>query len=137
MPGFSLSFDPQSLKQITQFAGFRALLSDEVQAAMNEAGSLLIASIQGHMHWKNPTGALFDSIQRVNDSPYEIEIGSALPYIKRREFGFSQMVDSLGRFYPYDPGAFFMLGAYNDDGAQISAMIEAAAYRAIQQLSGY
>jgi hypothetical protein len=135
MPGFSLSFNPGFLSQIAQMAAFETLLSTEVQSAMSQAGSLLIASIRGNMHWEHPTGALENSIQVVNDSPYEIEVGSSLPYARRREFGFTDMVDSLGRYFPYDPGAYFMLHAYEDTSDEVYTLIESAVSSVLNEIA--
>jgi hypothetical protein len=131
---FSMSFDPKSISEIAQFYGFPTLLSEEVQAAMQDAADTLVASVRGNMHWQNPTGALEASIHKVNDSPYEIEIGSDLPYSRRREFGFSGMSDSLGRYFPYDPPAYYFAAAAMQEQQNVFGSIEAAAQRAIDRL---
>ena len=134
MPGFSLSFDPQSLSEMAQFAGFSVYLSEEVQSALQQAGSILVESAQANMHWVNPTGALEASITADASTPYEVIVGSDLPYARRREFGFTDMVDSLGRFFPYDPGAFYMLGAAEQDSQGVLVLIENAVYAALNRL---
>lgn len=136
MSDFSLSFDPQALKEIVAFAGFPILMSQEVQAAMQEAGALLVESARNNMHWQNPIGALESSMQVMVDSPYEIEVGSNLPYARRREFGFSGMVDRLGRFYPHDPGAFYMEAAAYETHDQVLMLIDAAVERALSRIGG-
>src|SRR5438034_6835177 len=95
---FSMSFDPQSLAEIQQFYGFSVLLSDEVQQTFEEGGTYLVASIQGSMHWKHPTGVLEASIHAIHDSPYELQVGSDVIYARRRNWGFHG-ADSLGRQY--------------------------------------
>lgn len=131
---FSLSFDPAALSEIAQFAGFSVYLSDEVQSALTSAGSILVASVQGNMHWMNPTGALEASIHVVNDSPYEIEVGSDLPYARRREFGFTGMVDSLGRYFPYDPPAYYFAAAASQEHDNVLRLIDEAVEKALNRL---
>lgn len=133
---FSISFDPQSISEIQQFYGFSTLLSDEVQQAMGEAGSLLVQSAQNNMNWVNPTGALEASIRVMNESPYEIDVGSDLVYAARREFGYVGKYDRRGRGPYSDEGAFYLTNAMQDNESQILASIEAAAERAMQRLQG-
>jgi hypothetical protein len=129
---FSMSFDPQSLSEIAQFYGFKTYLSEEVQAALQQGGSTLVASIQGAMHWQNPTGALSDSIAVVSESQMEIVVGSDLPYAHRRDQGFSG-TDSLGRQYN-DSGAFFMQQGIDASQSAILASVEAGAQQALNRL---
>ena len=134
MTTFSLSVDPKALAEIAQFAGFGTLLSEEVQQAMDEAGSLLVASAQGNMHWQHPSGALEESIHVMNESPYEIEVGSDLPYARRREKGFSGMTDSLGRTFHNDPGQPYLAPALAENQSAILASIDEAVERALDRL---
>ncbi|GCE14199.1 HK97 gp10 family phage protein [Tengunoibacter tsumagoiensis] len=134
MAGFSMSFDPRSLAQIAQFAGFGVYMSEEVQAALSESGDILVGAVRGNMHWQNPSGRLEASIRKVNDSPYELEIGSDLPYARRREFGFSGMVDRLGRYYHFDPGAYYFAAAANQEHDHVFGLVEDAVERALNRL---
>lgn len=131
---FSMSFDPQSLAEIQQFYGFSVLLSDEVQQALNEGGTYLVASIQGSMHWKNGNGDLEASIYAIHDSPYELQVGSNLPYARRRNWGFSGRTDSLGRYYRDDPGAFYMETGMAQEKQHILSLVDAAVERAMNRL---
>jgi len=106
---FNISFDAQSLAEIAQFYGFKTLLSSGVQAALKQGGTTLVEAIRADMHWQNGTGGegpLGQSIVQIFDSPYELQVGSGLPYARRRNSGFDG-ADSLGRVY-HDEGAFFM-----------------------------
>jgi hypothetical protein len=132
---FEMSFDPQSLSEIARFAGFPTYLSDEVQQALSEAGSLLVASAQANMNWKNGTGALLSSIAVTSESPYEVIIGSDLPYARRREYGFTGLTDSLGRTFKDDPGAFYMTNAMQDNQSAILASVDAGVERALNRLA--
>lgn len=125
---FTASFDPNSLKQIAALAGLNILLTPEVQAAMSKGGDLLIAGMQAQMQagFKNPTGALSSSLQKIVSSPYEIQVGSNSPYAWRRDQGFSGMTDRLGRYYPHDPGIAYVSGAEQQQGQAILQLLDAA-----------
>lgn len=129
---FSMSFEPQSLSEIARFYGFPAYMAEETQAALQDGGSALVASIQGAMDWKNPSGNLEGSIVVVSDSPYEIIVGSNVVYAHRRDQGFHG-ADSLGRNYD-DNGAFFMQNGMDASQSAILASVEAGIQRALDRL---
>lgn len=116
-----MSFSPQSLAEIAQFAGISTLLQPEVQQALEQGSDIIIQASQQNMNWKNPSGDLEESMQRISESPYEIIIGSDLPYARRREEGFDG-ADSLGRVY-HDPGAFFLTSAMDESEQQVLQLI--------------
>lgn len=64
--------------------------------------------------FKNPTGAMEDQFYgQVTSWDFPVIAGIVAndsPYAARRDWGFSGMTDSLGRYYPDDPGIFFMEG---------------------------
>jgi hypothetical protein len=134
MAEFSLSFSPESIAEIARFATFPVLLSNEVQSAMQQGGDLLVPAIRGAMNWQNPTGALEESIHPITDSPYEIQIGSDLPYARRRNWGFSGQADSLGRYYANDPGMYFMENGMQSQQQAVLQLIDAAVNRALAKL---
>ena len=134
MPGFSLSFSPHALAEMAQFASFPVYMSMEVQGALQQGGQTLVSAIRSNMHWQKPSGKLEASIGVLTDSPYELQIGSPLPYARRREFGFTDMVDSLGRYFAHDPGAFYMLAAHNQEGRNVLISVEDAVQRALQRM---
>src|SRR2546430_6739801 len=107
---FQIGFDPASLSEIARFYGFKACLSEEMSSAMQEAGELLEKAAQDNTDrvFENPTGELKSTIQAILDSPYEVQIGSNSPYARRREYGFSGMTDSLGRYFASDPARPYM-----------------------------
>ncbi len=129
---FSMSFDPQSLSEIAQFYSFPAYMAEETQQALQQGGSALVASIQGAMDWKHPTGNLEGSIAVVSDSPYEIIVGTDVVYGHRRDQGFHG-TDSLGRNYD-DDGAFFMQKGMDASQSTILASVEAGVQRALNRL---
>lgn len=110
----SIAFEPDILGVMHLFEGFQERLEAHIATAVEKSAGLIGQAGQDNMHWINPTGALEGSIQVVMVDSHNAYIGSDLPYANRREFGFSGMTDSLGRFYPHDPGAFFMTTAIED-----------------------
>jgi len=133
---FELSFTPESLKEIVQFAGFSTLLSEEVQGTMRATGEKLAAAAQ-EKTWEvfaNPTGTLASTIQPILESPYEIRIGSDSPYARRREYGFSGMTDSLGRFYAHDPAKPYMGPTLAENEQAILQLMDEAVQRALARM---
>ena len=132
---FSMSWDPASLNQITQLVGFQGINSPEMQQAMGESGTLLQQAVQNAMNWQNPTGALEGSIEPVQDSPYEIQVGSDLPYARRRDWGFDG-ADSLGRVY-HDEGAFYMERGMDAATPDIQEKLNVAMMNYIGRIGGH
>jgi len=114
----SIAFQPDILGVMKQFDGFHEQLDARIANATEKSAGVIGTAGVANMNWQNPTGALEGSIQVVMQDAYDALIGSDLPYANRREFGFSGMTDSLGRFYPNDPGAFFMTNAIEDASVQ-------------------
>lgn len=127
MAGIGLSIDLQGAQIAASLLGVSSLLASEMADAMTDIETMLVDDAQANMHWKGGTGDLEDSILTDSSSTtWSAKVGSALPYTQRRERGFSQMTDSLGRFYAYDPGQFFLEDALASDEEAIQARIESA-----------
>ncbi len=134
---YTLSFAPESISQVARFYGFPVLLAEEVQVAMHLGGELLVRKAQ-EKTWEvfeHPTGELAGEIEEVQDSPYEVQIVSKAKYSERRERGFSGMTDSLGRYYPNDPGKPFMEPTLEENEQEVMIMIEQGVARALQRLA--
>lgn len=132
----SISFDQQSMKEIVAFAGFGTLLSEEVQAALKQAGDLITQAAVANT-WEvfaNPTGALASTLGVVVDSPFEIIVGSSSPYAARREYGFSGQTDSLGRYFANDPAKPYLQPALDDNQQAVLQLIDAAVEKALARM---
>lgn len=106
---FSASFDPHSLSEIAQLYGFSTLLSPQVQAAEQQIGDLIVQKTHDNAMARflnNTPGGLAESFVVIPQSPYELEVGSPLPYAHRRDQGFVG-ADSLGRVYHDRPYLYF------------------------------
>ena len=127
MTSIGFSVDLEGAKLAASLLGVSSLLADEMAAAMTDIEIMLVDDVMGSMHWQNPTGDLEDSILTdSSSSTWSAKIGSALPYTQRRERGFSGMTDSLGRYYPDDPGAFFLEDTLDADTDYINQRIQQA-----------
>lgn len=132
MQNFSLGFDPGSLAAITKLEGFAALLNPEVTDALTQAGQLLVTTAQTNAWtvFDHPTGQLADSITFYVASPTEVNLIVGVPYGRRREYGFSGMTDSLGRFFANDPGKPYVEPAIEEDKPMVQELMATAVYNA-------
>ena len=95
--------------------GFELGKHPQIQQARDDVGGKIIKGIKTYAvsKFKNPTGTLAGSFDQQVTSDTN-EVGSDLPYARRREFGFSGKTDSRGRFYQDDPGQIYMMDAITD-----------------------
>lgn len=133
---FNCSFDPGSLDTITQLMGFSALLNPEITNALSQAGTMLVTTAQTNtwLVFEHPTGELAGSITFYVASPSEVDLTVGVPYGRRREYGFSGMTDSLGRYYAHDPAKPYLAPAVETDTPLVVAMLENAVYNAWGEL---
>ena len=91
--------DADSLAEIVRLQGFSALLNPEIQAALTQAGQLLVdaAAANTWQVFDNPTGYLASQIYFYVPNSEEVEVVAGAVYSHRREYGFVGQVDSLGR----------------------------------------
>lgn len=115
MAVMSIAFQPDLLGVMSQFSQFEAIVRKHIAQATRKSAVRLGEGMVNHMTFQNPTGALADSVTEEIVSEYLAYIGSPLPYSWRRDRGFSGMTDSLGRFYPHDPGVFYAEAALDDE----------------------
>lgn len=135
---FTLSFDQRSLSEIAQFAGFGVFLSDEMAAAMQQAGDILTSAAVANT-WSvfaNPTGNLASGIHPVLDSPFEVQVMADVVYSHRREYGFQGMTDSLGRTFPNDVAKPYLRPALDDNQQAVLQIIDEAVARALGRIGG-
>lgn len=138
MSPWSFAFDSASLRAIQRLAGFEAFLAPELEGGMHTIVTNLTGYAQAYM-WNtfmNPTGPLEDSVTPDVPNPWTGTVYTDSPYGWRREEGFSGKTDSLGRFYPQDPGIAFFATTLADNLAPIRATLEAAVGRALLAMGG-
>ena len=133
---FSLSLDTASLAELTKMQGFKVLLDAEIQEALIKAGRLLTDAAVANT-WEvfaHPTGALASTIYPWLASPSEMEIRVDSPYARRREYGFSGMTDSLGRFYAHDPAKPYLGPALADNEEAVMQIINDAVQSTFEKI---
>jgi hypothetical protein len=133
----SLKVDIKGGSQIAaQLLGYGNKLQESMHEAMEDVKDVMVPAVQSQMHWKKPTGVLEDSIASDSyvASAWKAKIGSSLPYAMRREKGFSGRTDSLGRYYPNDPGAFYLAQSLTDHKQDITERIQYAASQSLNPL---
>jgi hypothetical protein len=75
---------------------------------------------------QNSPGGLASTLQTVVHGPFQGEMGTNSPYAWRRDRGFSGMTDSLGRYYPSDPGILYAEKALSGAKSAIKSIYRSA-----------
>lgn len=133
---FAVTFDAASLARFARMVNAAPVFARYYQGAM----SACVLRVQGAakdnaaQRFAAPTGNLLRNIQGRVASPWIGYVGvtRSVPYARRREFGFSGMTDSLGRFYPNDPGQFYLRDALSANRPFIQATFAAATAMAVR-----
>jgi hypothetical protein len=133
-----IAFEPNLIGIASQFQQFPPVLEKHLATATEKSAGIIGDYGILHMHFMEPSGTLAGDISVVMIDAYSAYTGSDLPYAPRREWGFSGKTDRLGRYYPNDPGGFFMTAAIEDAGAlkEISAIYINAVTSAWQECIG-
>jgi hypothetical protein len=137
MTQFSMSFSPESLKEITAFYGFGMVLQPEVQEALTQISTLLATKAQDKTWavFMNPSGQLASTIAPLTTSPYEAQVMVGSPYGHRREYSFKGP-DSLGRMFPNDPAEPYLEPTLAENEQAMLAILEEAVQAALQRMGG-
>ena len=106
--GFTLdvTLDAASLFRLHSFANYETVLEPALLKAMDASISMIQAYATDFMwsHFRHPTGALEEAWEVEELTPYRTSLANTSPYARRRNYGFSNMTDALGRYYAHDPG---------------------------------
>lgn len=119
MSDFRVGYEPKSLEEIARFGGYQQQLASHLKEASKKGAQLIVHTIPKVTTWKNGNGILDHSFYVAQSSVYESAVRSDLPYAHRRNDGFSGQTDSLGRFYPHDPGAHYVEKTFDRIGNEI------------------
>lgn len=103
---FRFAFEPDSLEKIKKFDNWQQILEEELVKAHEKADALLQMRAKKIAPYQS--GELHDHFDVSPISPYESMLTNDAPHAFRREYGFSGMTDSLGRYFPVDQGAYYM-----------------------------
>lgn len=109
----SVEFNQDALQRIQGLAAFQSILAPHLILAHEESLNDLQTGALDWMHanFQESTGQLEGAFVQQVSGPDLSELSNPEDYAWRREKGFSGMTDSLGRFYPHDPGIAYMENA--------------------------
>jgi hypothetical protein len=117
VPEWMIAWDVGSMAKLARIAQFDVLMQAEMEIMLNAVGIVIVDAAVANTWavFANPTGKLASSIGFYVGATNEIVIEVGVPYGRRREYGFSGMTDSLGRYYANDPGKPYMQPALDDN----------------------
>jgi hypothetical protein len=100
---YSVTFDAATVGRIAALMNTEASFGVYYTSAMRFSVNLVNSKAQANAPVL--TGTLRRGVRGYVRTPWLGEVGVLrnVPYARRREFGFDQRTDSLGRFYPMDP----------------------------------
>jgi hypothetical protein len=100
---YRVTFDAASLARFAALTNAPAIMTPFYTAAMNASVNYVVT--QAKMRAPVKTGTLRRGITGYTLSPWRgvVGVSRAVPYARRREYGFDAQTDRLGRYYPLDP----------------------------------
>ena len=132
---FNIFFDEASIAKLAAFPGWKAVLEANLNTALDFDAEIFKSTVKGAQHWKNGTGTLENSFWAFTSDRLERTVTSEQPHARRRNEGFSGMTDSLGRFYPHDPGAFYLDKGFSKGVGPAKRAIAVAVASALESLA--
>lgn len=135
-PLLNIGYDAQSLATIANFSHADIFLQQEIAAALEEIGPMVVTAEQANTWavFAHPTGNLADSIGYALNGPMEVIITVGVPYGWRAEEGFHG-ADSLGRVYDQE-GKPYAQPALDANADQIVMMLSNAVAEAFALAGG-
>lgn len=131
--------DPASLARLASLMASARIFVPYYTAAMRASVVHVVTESKrvASTSFKNPTGTLMRGITGHVVNPWlgVAGVGKEIPYARRREFGFTGKTDSLGRFYAYDPGAFYMHKGLEASRPFINAAYASATLAALKTIA--
>jgi len=146
MPGIDLfgmthlEFHIDGLEKLQKFDNWQPVLEYWLGVAQQQSLDKLVKDATANLkeYAKNYTGQLASGFETEITSYFlpiiSGHVQNAMPYAMRREHGFSGMTDSLGRYYPEDPGYLYLTEAFHEDFDWIRAKYKWAINKALAAL---
>lgn len=103
------TLDAESMANVDRLLAFDPLFMASIETAIDLSLDGIISAAQAYM-WAtfiNPTGPLEDAFEKDLEGTSGV-ISNPMDYAWRRNEGFSDMTDRLGRYYANDPGIHYM-----------------------------
>ena len=108
---YRLEFDAPSVARLNAMMGAAPIFARYYLAAMNACvnqvatRAKLSAPVGVYEYAGRTGGTLRRGIRGYAESPWvgRVGVGKEVPYARRREFGFDNQTDRLGRYYALDP----------------------------------
>jgi len=130
----------EGLEKLQKFDEWQFVLEYWLDVAQQQCLEKLAKDAQSNIkeYAKNPTGELEGDFETEIISytmpVIEGHVVNTSPYAMRREYGFSGMTDSLGRYYEEDPGYLYLTEAFHGDYDWIRAKYKWAVNKALKAL---
>jgi hypothetical protein len=141
---YSVTFDAATVGRIAALMNTEAAFATYYTAAMCFSVNLVNSKAQANAPVRvSGGGTLRRGIRGYVRTPWLGEVGVIrnVPYARRRELGFDQRTDSLGRFYPMDPKSadkrakmHYLRRALEDSRPAIGAAYRTATQMAIRSI---
>ena len=148
---YRVEFDAPTVARIGKLAGSSAIFASYYLTAMNAC----VQQVQTRAKQNAPVGVYNDGTGRTGGtlrrgikgyakSPWlgVVGVGREVPYARRREFGFDNQTDRLGRYYAMDPkdaakraNMFYLKRALQSSLPFISSAFRTSTNLAIQQMN--
>lgn len=143
MSGFELkvTLDSASLGRIKTFENYEPTLEEWLVIAERQSLQDLksVSNRNAYDRFKHSSGKLESRFRQPLYSTHLPVISGAVtndaPYSQRRNYGFSGRTDALGRYYPNDPGAYYMTDAASSELDWIKNKFAQALNKAASELA--
>ncbi len=132
--------DPAALAAARSMQNWLPTLQAELEPAIETSLQTMETTAIGfcYDHFANPSGYLEGSftIQGPTTSGNAVQgyLSNDAPHAWRREYGFSGMTDSLGRYFPYDPGIMYLNNTLTNTMSQTLLAVQNAVEMAIAKV---
>ena|SRR5713226_104237 len=132
----NLGFDQGSLASIQKLADFEPWLAAHLAYAMPQGLDIIQEEATAYM-WGafiNPTGPAEEAWEQDVQSPYMGILTNTAPQGQRLHYGFSDMTDVAGRYFPYWPAYFWADHAVENAQARVEELFRMEVQAAIDEV---
>lgn len=137
----NLSVTVKGIEKLQKFPNWQRVLNDWLVIALRlSLGNMKsVAKRNAYERFQNPSGELekhfLEPIYSYSYPNFAGAVTNDAPHAYRREYGFSGKTDSLGRYYPNDPGVLYMTDTLESETEWTRAKFQWAVNKALAELS--